>query len=255
MANLLKPGDDGWAPPSLDFKLVAARVRQRWDSNAPHHVVVSQTRGGKSYLVGRGLLPQLRKDSRLLIVDSKGDDQTLSYVPALPTDRIPHRLRRGSRRDYNQWYRLICAVGRDNRAAMQARVERALDVVMREGDWVVYFDEGRSMVGTQHPDLGLGATYGHVVRLGGYKGVRAITATQTPSWMPREAYSQASFAWLGKIEDEASIERVGEIGGSRRLLRTHLPHVRKTHWLYTDAEEDDRMYVMTRVGGTAHAAA
>lgn len=239
---------DAPRPPVRPWATVAARVKRYWGPDSPHHVIISKTRGGKTYLVVNGILPVLPATARVLYVDSKGDDPTgYGNWPGHAVGRIPRRMLRGTRRDHNQWYRLV--VDADNYERARDQVAVALNTAWNEGDWTIYTDEVRHIVGRdrEEGELNLPGTWRKLILRGGYKGIRTITATQTPSYIPRESYSQASFTWLGCIEDEDTQARAGEIAGNRRLLRPIMASIRKRQWLYTDHEEDERYYALTTV--------
>jgi len=73
-----------------------------------------------------------------------------------------------------------------------------------------------------------------------------VNLTQEPRWVPHSYYTQSSFFFLGRVEDELSQKRIAEIGSSRALLE-HLSRIRKRNWLYMDNEESDRFWARTMV--------
>lgn len=237
------PVDRDWCPPNVDWPIVAGRIRKGWGPDAPGIVVLSQIRAGKSHLVVRGLLPLIDATERVLIVDFKGDDPVVNRAPAQPVSRIPGRLWRGTRRGRNQWYRIVID---DDVARGQAQLDRALGTVWNEGHWVVYVDEGRPLAGRQAPDYNRPALMNRLVLRGGYKGIRTIIGTQTPSWVNRETFSQRGFAFAGHMHDEDVHKRVAQVLGNQRQTLPYLGSIRRRDWLYTDDEDQQPFWALTR---------
>src|SRR6516165_11641041 len=66
--------------PHKPWNEVKFDIYKRWrPKDSPHHSIISLSGGGKSYLATRGLLP-MRGWRRNLIIDVKGDDETLKDV-------------------------------------------------------------------------------------------------------------------------------------------------------------------------------
>src|SRR5438067_702965 len=66
--------------PHVPWEDVHSRVGDFWiPGDAPHHSIVAQTRGGKSYLIGNGILKH-KEHERILIIDVKGDDPTYAEI-------------------------------------------------------------------------------------------------------------------------------------------------------------------------------
>lgn len=210
------------AVPRETWKATRAYVSQQWqpDSN-PHHCVIAQTRSGKSTMIRRGILPMVPRD-RVLILDSKGGrDQTWAGC-GKSVRAFPSKLRRQLVDDRAGafWYRLVIP---SNTAEARKVVGDALNRVEAEGEWVVVFDEARHI--TDPPanairgvGLGLRGHYEALMMRGGALGVMCISGTQSPRWVPSSFYSQASFAWIGHLRDEAAHKRCLEIGGMTKSL-------------------------------------
>lgn len=234
--------------PKLSWSVIRSRITRFWDPrDAPHHSIIGQTRSGKSYLMTRGILPT-KAWERVLIIDGKGDDKTLSGV-ARPVTRFPGRLARSRRqllRDnekYGNWFRLVTSSDWDV-AKEQAR--EALERVMSEGDWYVVIDELRYLLDKSEAGLGLVAQWEAIVLRGGSRGVGLVSLTQEPRWVRGSFYTQSSFYWFSKVEDEAAQKRISEIGSSRALLPL-LTSIPRRWFLYMDNLEDERFWALTRV--------
>lgn len=209
---------------------------------------MGQTRSGKSYLVRHGILPLCQWD-RVLIIDVKGDDKTLTGL-GKPIRQIP-RLMPGMRklireeRPRDNWYRLVAT--NPDWGQSREQVATALQTVRQQGDWVVIVDELRAITDPQPPGLRLAPIWEELMLRGGSRGISMVNLTQEPRWVRGSFYTGAQFFWLSKIEDEAAQKRVAEIGSSRGLL-PHIQRVPRHNWIYMDNQEDERFYARTKVG-------
>lgn len=234
--------------PQVPWSVIKARLRRQWTArDAPHHSVIGQTRSGKSYLTANGILGVCDYEP-VLIIDGKGDDPTLSGVGRV-VNNYPSKLLRSVnqlKRDDDprgNWFRLVTSPERD-RAISQ--VHTALQRVMREGRWIVVIDETRYVTDARDPGLAARSLWEALILRGGSRGVAMVSLTQEPRWVPGSFYTQSSFYWLGRIEDEAAHKRVAEIGSSRALME-HLPRIPRHHWVYTDNLDDQRFWALTKV--------
>lgn len=193
-------------------------IYKRWQpKDAPHHSIISLSGGGKSYLATRGLLP-MRGWRRNLIIDVKGDDETLADV-GKRVRQLPRKnpyLRKRNEPD-SLWYRLIVY---EDWAKAREQVKDALAHVYRQGNWTVYLDETRNLTDPRIPSLNLRNYVEQIWLRGRSRGVELVSMTQAPRWVPSSFYDQPSFVWIGRINDERAHQRLREIGG---LRRSHLP--------------------------------
>jgi hypothetical protein len=234
--------------PTVPFEDVKSRMEDFWlPGQAPHHSIIAQTRGGKSYLIGEGILP-LIEDEHVLIIDVKGDDPTFKEI-GKPVNRIPRRgsrtfndwLSEGKPREH--WYRLIVS---EDWTDARNQVGKALLDCYKEHNWTVVLDETRALTDPRIPSLNLGPIVEQMWLRGGSKGICVVAATQGPRWVPKSFYEQAQFHWIGRVEDEDSQNRLREIGGMERY---HLPQIKtlpKHHFVYTDNQDDTRYRGITK---------
>ena len=208
---------------------------------------MGQTRSGKSYLTRYGILDTCVND-HVLIIDGKGDDPTFMGLGTV-VNRFPKPVAR-QRRQFmkdpeprQHWYRLVTS---RNFAIAREQVGEALEAVMEEGDWVVVVDELRYVTDTRPPGLNLAPQWEAIVLRGGSRGVGLVNLTQEPRWVRGSFYTQSSFYWISRVEDEAAQKRLAEIGSSRDLMR-YLPSIPRRMWIYTDNLEDVRYWAMTQV--------
>lgn len=227
--------------PHVPWEEVHERVGGFWVPNeAPHHAIVAQTRGGKSFLIGNGIL-QHKQRERVVIIDVKGDDPTYAEI-GNPVDKIPSKFYRSTNewlseeKPREHWYRLVV---RENWDDARKQVAKVLADCYKEHDWTIVLDETRALTDPRPPGLNLSPLVEQLWLRGGSKGISVVAATQGPRWVPRSFYEQAQFHWIGRIEDEDSQKRLREIGG---MERHHLPTIKslqRHHFIYTDNLDED----------------
>lgn len=222
-------------------------VDKNWDPlNTPHHSVIGLTGSGKSYLVVNGILSVAQRD-RVLIVDTKGDDPVVSKagkaVRALPDNSWAVNFWERKKDIPRQfWYRLKVF---DDPVKARVQVHDALKRVYTEGNWIVYFDEIYDVTSVRQPSLNLGPYVELMWRKGRYRKVSVIAATQSPAWVPRMFYDQASYAWIGRIRDEQRQKRLLEIGGMTRKDLGIISSLQRRQWLL--AADNGEYFARTKV--------
>jgi hypothetical protein len=241
--------DDGGLFPWTEWGTVRDVVSKAWDPlNDPHHLLVGATGSGKSYLAVNGILKNMCPFDRVLIVDTKGDDPTVSgvgkAVRELPRNTWYSGLSR-KKTPMQNWYRLVTYDGAVQNAKAREQVGQTLLRCIREGNWVIFLDEAAEICDPGKPNLGLGTIVAHGLKKGRSKRVSFLNATQSPVWIPRWLVDQASFTWIGRIRDEERHKRLVQIGG---LTKADLPFVaslEKRDWLLTADPLD--LFMRTRV--------
>lgn len=238
--------------PEVPWPVIRSRLAQKWQvRDAPHHSIIGQTRSGKSYLTRYGILDVCRHD-KVIFIDGKGDDKTLNESGGLGrvVNRFPSKLVRNQRQLFQDgnppmanWFRLVTSL---NWEQAREQVQEVYERVMVEGDWIVVTDELRYSTDARAPGLNLGAQWEAIRLRGGSKGVGAVDLTQEPRWVRGSFYTQSSFYWISRVEDEAAQKRIAEIGSSRALL-DYLHKIPRRKWVYTDNLDDERYWAMTQV--------
>jgi DNA helicase HerA-like ATPase len=211
---------------------VRAQVDKLWDpENCPHHSIIGLTGSGKSYLAVNGLLEMCKFD-RVLLIDTKGDDPTISKTgkPVKEWRKAPwYQVKTDNEKPRSQWQRLVVS---DHREKAIDQVGNALEGVYADGDWVVYVDETFDITSRdRNIGLGLEGAMTKIWRKGRSRHVSLIAATQTPVAVPRLFYDQASFAWIGRIRDEERQKRLLEIGGLSKKDLAILSQLERRQWL------------------------
>lgn len=239
--------------PELSWPVVQARLSEHWEArDAPHISIMAQTRAGKSFLVTRGIMPLCRND-RVLFVDVKGNDPTTRSW-GRPVTALPSRYYRSFRtivhgpEPEEHWYRLKVHTGPANNLRARDQVKRAFDQILAEGDWVIVFDELRSITDPASPGLHLKPYYEEFILRGGSKGIATVSLSQEPRWCPGSFYTQSNFYFFSKIEDEATHKRLAEVGSTKAII-PHIQSIPRRTWLYMDNMDDDgsRFWAKTKV--------
>jgi len=208
------------AIPHKSWQEVSMDIYSRWTpKDGPHHSILSQTGGGKSFLATRGLLP-MRGWKRNLILDVKGDDETLEHI-GKRIRKLPNNdpMFRNRNEPDSLWYRMII---HQDPAKAREQVKQALSHVYKQGNWTVYLDETRNFTDPRPPSLNLRPYIEQIWLRGRSRNVELVAMTQAPRWVPSSFYDQPSFVWIGRINDEVAHKRLREIGG---LKRAHLPAI------------------------------
>lgn len=226
------PGNGLPLVPWADWSTVSQRVNKMWDPrNTPHHSFIGLTGSGKSYLAINGILKPMCPYDRVLIIDSKGDDELVSTT-GKGCKNLPRldRLTWGNprrREPFDSWWRLDVS---DKRAEAQQQVFTALQQVYRGGNWVVLLDEIRDLTDPKPPNLGFGSQIATMYRKGRVKGISILAGTQAPRWVVREFYDQASFGWFGRVGDEQVQKRFTEIGGMGKKFYPTIAELKRREW-------------------------
>lgn len=234
--------------PKLSWPVVRSRITRYWDvRDAPHHSVIGQTRSGKSWLTTHGIL-ETRLWDRVIIIDGKGNDSTLEGIGRV-VNRFPSKLTRSRRKlmeddeRRGNWFRIITSRNWD---IARDQAQEVLERVMQEGDWIVVVDELRYLTDPRTPGLNLGPYWEQIVLRGGSAGVGLLNLTQEPRWVRGSFYTQSSFYWFSRVEDEAAQKRISEVGSSRALLG-HLERIPRRWFIYMDNLDDERFWALTKV--------
>lgn len=235
----------------MEWDAIHERVGKLWlPKTNPHHSIISQTGGGKTYLIRHGILSHI-EDENVLFIDVKGDDPTADNLGKVVTS-VPRKFWRNFKksishpRPMESWYRLL--VHEDWNDARE-QVKKALSDCYKEGNWTIVLDETRCLTDPKPPNLGLGPFVEQLWLRGRSRGICVVAATQGPRWVPKSFYEQAQFHWIGVVEDEDSQKRLREIGGMERNHLHTIKHLEQHHFVYTDRLDEDgiRFRAVTKV--------
>jgi len=233
--------------PWMHWDAVANRVNHMWDpKNTPHHSIVGLTGSGKSYLCVNGILRPMCSSDRVVLFDSKGDDEVFSSVGRavreLPRNTWYEKL--GRRRDepMDHWWRIVI---HEDKAKAQQQVFEALNRIHKEGNYVSVLDEIHFITATKH--LKLEPQVDTLYRLGRNRRNSVIACTQAPRYVVSSFYDQASFAWIGHIRDEQRQKRLLEIGGMSKKELPLISTLKRREWLLS--ADSGEFFARTKVVG------
>jgi hypothetical protein len=102
------------------------------------------------------------------------------------------------------------------------------------GRWCIYLDEARYVADPAY--LGLRREVNHLLIQGRSLRIAMVLAFQRPSWVPPEAYDQASHLFIARDNDRRNVQRFREIGGvdGDRVAYT-VERLANFEWAHVDA--------------------
>jgi len=239
------------SPPRLDWASHRDHLYQQWEPGQHVSVIAPTGRGGKTYLITRGLL-DLWRDYRVLFIDCKDRDLTMQGADGKPF--FQHRVESFPMRPQvawassPKWFRLHVKSGLAgaSMAKQQKTIYTALAGAYKQRDWLIVADE----ISFLSNDLKLLAPLRDIWKRGRSQ-VTLIAATQSPRWVPGEMYDQPTYLYLGRSNAEGN-KRLGEIGGTidYHQVRGALAGVRRHEFLFIDnaADEPSEAMIITKVG-------
>jgi hypothetical protein len=128
---------------------------------------------------------------------------------------------------------------RQRRAVQAAMLRKALDYADRTGGWTLIVDETMYLAAS----LGLEAELDHVWFQGRTQGLSVVACAQRPAHIPRMAFSQASYLFLGRFGDGRDIETLREISSTipRELLERAISTLsaERHEFLFVDVHREE----------------
>jgi hypothetical protein len=200
--------------PHATFDQVLPRVSAAWaPQTAPHHLLLAQTRAGKTTLIKR--LLRLRPHSRALILDPKpardaawNDEPGDRHTWGLPVTSIEPGW--GSRAEgggpHGYWFRLVATPDRN---ATERALAQALEVVRAEGRTLLVIDDAKEVCRIYRQ----AETVESVMLLGGSNATSVVLATQELGYVPGR--TQTAFTWVGMTGGWDAAKAAANILGRR----------------------------------------
>jgi hypothetical protein len=193
-----------------------------------HHVTVCGPTGcGKSVLLVETVIPRC---PYCVYFDTKPKDKTIEDSNLSGEDwgwtDDPTEI--------HPWVHKKWVVGiRDFKDPDQVRIRHrnlfanSLNRLFGESGWTMVVDEGRYVCDPEY--LGLRAKIAQYYIQGRSDNKRVVLATQRPSWVPQEAFDQASHLFFFNDDDLRNIERMAEAAGaSRKHFKDLIPQLEIT---------------------------
>lgn len=188
-----------------------------------HFAMLAPTRGGKTTLATKGLIPiYLEAGVPVLVVDSTADPKLAKYGEKIPRFGKMTELHRVSVHDLSGDSKL--------------KLHRALDRAYSQGDIVIYIDEIRHLSDRDY--FGMQKALESIWLFGGKRGVTLGGATQAPRWVPSAFYDQSKAHFLFRIRDMRSRKRMEEISGDTDKLKEIVPTLPQYHFAYVNPDGD-----------------
>lgn len=188
-----------------------------------HFACLAPTRGGKTTLVTKGLIPiYTAADVPVLVIDSTSDPKLAKYGEKIPRFGKMTGLHRIS----------VDNLGRE----ATGRIYEAMMRAYKQGDMVIYVDEVRHVCDPSF--MGLKKTMETIWLFGGKRGITLGGATQAPRWVPSSFYDQSQCHFLFRIRDVNSRKRIEEISGDTKTLRAIIPDLPQYNFAYVSPDGD-----------------
>lgn len=105
----------------------------------------------------------------------------------------------------------------------------------KAGRWCIYLDEARYVTDVNF--LNLMRDVKQLLIQGRSLRISMVLSFQRPTWVPPEAYDQASYLFIAADNDRRNVQRFREIGGADGDVVAHTVqhHLGKYEWAFVDA--------------------
>lgn len=208
----------------VDYDTFLSRFKFKQD----HHVTVCGPTGcGKSVLLVEAIVPRC---PYCVYFDTKPKDKTVEnsalYSKEWGWTDDPEEI--------HPWVHKKWVVGTkdfsdpDNTRQAHKRIfNQTIKKIYKETGWAALVDEGRYVCDPAYCGLRDKIAQLYIQGRSDYK--RVILATQRPSWVPQEAFDQASHLFFFNDDDLRNVERMAEAAGaSRKHFKDILPQLEIT---------------------------
>lgn len=225
----------------MPWETLRARLRRDWRAGQ-HVTIVAPTGVGKTHLalalaeLSRWVivLACKRRDPLVASLAQDGYHVTGDLDDLLWAERQPVTPK------IVYWPRFPEKTPAKQRLALQAHaMRRAIDYADRTEGWTVVIDELMYL----HDLLGLEKELSSAWFQGRTQGVSIVALAQRPSRIPRLAFSQADYFFIGRFADGRDVEVLREISSTipRELLETAIASLSKERheFLFVDAHREE----------------
>jgi hypothetical protein len=225
--------------PDIPWATVAGRVQRHWDplESNPHKAIFAQSRGGKSFMIRRGLLP-LVPLARQVVIDVKpGGDPTWNGWGADVTELAPGF---GDNDNGDAYYRIRLLPGDEG----EGQVRRILDQLAAEGECVIVMDDARKITDPRAPGLKCGMVVDHLLLEGAALGISVILGANSAAWATSSLRDQCGTIFLGHLGGEAR-DDCAKLAGLGKAARAELDTIAPKRFLYVDAHDGEPLLART----------
>lgn len=193
-----------------------------------HHITVCGPTGcGKSVLLVHTIIP---RRAYVVYFDTKPRDATIedSYLTGKEWGRTDDP------KEIHPWVHHNWIVGLKKfgdpdsvKAAHKNLFAQTLNKCFGESGWAMIIDEGRYVCDPEY--LGLRGKVAQYYIQGRSDDKSVVLATQRPSWVPQEAFDQASHLFFFNDDDLRNIDRMAEAAGAdRKMFKELIPNLEIT---------------------------
>lgn len=229
------------APPRLPWPALQARLERDWKPGE-HVTIIAPTGVGKTHLaltiadLSRYVLVLATKRKDPLVADlaARGYLVTPSVEGVLWTETEPVTPK------VVVWPQFSDKIGAKQRMTLQASAIRdVLDWADKTGGWTIVSDETMWLTDSLQLERELNAVW----HQGRTQGLSLIALAQRPSRVPRLAFSQATYLFIGKYTDKRDIDTLREISSviPREVVEAGIASLSKERheFLFLDALRDE----------------
>lgn len=229
------------APPRIPWPSLQARLERDWRPGE-HVTIVAPTGHGKTHLgltlaeLSRYVLVLATKRKDPLVADLAGR----GYLIAPNVDAVLWAESEPVTPRVVVWPQFGEKVGARERLQLQAgAIREVLDWADKTGGWTILADETMWL----HDNLRLERELNTVWFQGRTQGLSLVALAQRPSRVPRLAFSQATYLFVGKYTDKRDIDTLREISSSvpRDLIERGIRALSKPahEFLFIDTVRDE----------------
>lgn len=229
------------SPPRIPWDTLTSRLSRTWEQG-DHVTVVAPTKHGKTHLA-----LELAEMSRfVLVLATKRNDplvadlQRRGYQVTPDTDGVLWAEREPVTPKVVVWPQFGEKVGARQRIILQQRALReVLDWADKTGGWTIVADETMWL----HDNLRLERELSALWYQGRTQRLSLIALMQRPSRVPRLAFSQATYLFIGKYADKRDIDALREISSviPREVIERGIKSLSKERheFLFVDTVRDE----------------
>lgn len=234
------------SPPRVTWSTLASRLASRWRPGE-HVTIVAPAGHGKTHLA----LELADMCRFVLVLATKRKDPLVSelaargYVVVSTPDGVLWAEDQPVTPKVVVWPQFGDKVGARQRLVLQsAALREVIDWADKTGGWTIVADETMWL----HDNLRLERELSSIWYQGRTQGISMIALMQRPARVPRLAFSQATYLFVGKYNDKRDIDALREISSvvPRELVEQGIRSLSKERheFLFVDCVRDEAAIVV-----------
>lgn len=229
------------APPRIPWASLEAKLDEQWQPGE-HVTIVAPTGHGKTHLA----LTVAERSRYILVLATKRKDPLVSELAAKGYEIVPSPdgILWTETEPVNPrivvWPQPPDKAGAGARTAiLQHQLREVLDYADKTGGWTIVADETMFL----HDNLRLERELNMVWYQGRTQGLSLIALAQRPARVPRLAFSQATYLFIGKYADKRDIDALRDISSAipREVIVAGIASLSKERheFLFVDTVRDE----------------